>query len=136
MANVGRGEASFVGPGEKSYHIVMDFNAYAEAEDAANMDLDSLLKAVSPVVHPTTGEVLRQPRIKHLAALLFGGLQAKHPGIGRIEATNLLDCPGAGEALAKAMHGSMPKPDESAVGKDKPAPGTGTGRKKAGRQKV
>lgn len=135
MANFARGEASFSGPSGEVYHIVMDFNAYAEAEDAADMDVNTLLKAVSPEIDPTTGAVIKSPRIKHLGALLFGGLQDRHPGISRKEANRLLSCEGAGEALAKAMRGSMPQADASAEGKVISPVGTGTKPKKTGQRR-
>ena len=135
MANIGKGEASFAASDGKTYHLVMDFNAYAEAEDAADMDLNSLLKAVSPEIDPTTGAVTQQPRIKHLGALLFGGLRDRHPGVSREDAIRLLSNEGAGEAIAKAMHGSMPTSDESAEGKVALPPGTGTRSRKTGQQK-
>lgn len=135
MANIGKGEASFTASG-RTYRLVMDLNAYAEAEEATDMDLDTLLKAVSPQIDPKTGLVVKQPRIKHLGALLFGGLQAHHPDISRAEANRLLGEEGAGEALAKAMRASMPKPDASVEGKASARPGTGTKPKKAGQRKA
>lgn len=135
MPNIHKGEASFTTSAGETYHLVMDFNAFAIAEDAADMDLNSLLRAVSPEIDPATGKVVRQPRIKHLGALLHGALQARHPGTTARQAINLL---GSGEevgaAIAKALSGAMLKDGaESAGGKAPGVPGTGAKPRKAGR---
>ncbi|QHD68224.1 hypothetical protein GS397_15010 [Sphingobium yanoikuyae] len=136
MANLQKGEASFIAANGQTYVLVLDFNAFAEAEDAADMDIDALLKAVAPVIDEMTGLVTRMPRVKHLGALLQGALAANHPGLTKREVRNLLHEEGCGEALGKALSGAMPKPKiASAEGKAQPAPGTGTKRKRTGRPK-
>lgn len=136
MANVLRGESSFVSEAGETYHLVMDFNAFAEAEDAADMPVDDLLRAVSPVID-AKGNITRKPRIKHFGALLYGALKEKHPAITMPGAIRLL---GEGEeigaAIAKALQGAMPKPDASAEGKVPDKPGTGTKLKRTGRAKA
>lgn len=134
MANIERGEASFVRDGV-SYLIVMDMNAFAEAEEAADMEVEDLLKALSPKVD-AKGNIIKKPRLKHLGAILFGGLRAHHPGVSHADAIRLLNAPGAGEAIGKALTGAMPKPDPSAEGKATASAGTGTKRKKTGQQKA
>lgn len=49
MANILRGEAGFSADGV-DYRLVVDFNAFAEAEDAADMAVDDLLVALTPVM--------------------------------------------------------------------------------------
>ena len=123
MANIQRGEACFVHDGA-TYHLVMDMNAFAEAEDAADMGVDDLLKALSPKMD-AKGNITSKPRLKHLGAMLFGALRATHPDISHADAIRLLDSKDAGEAIGKALTASMPKPDPSAEGKEAAAPGTG-----------
>lgn len=137
MANVQRGEASFTTEAGKTYHLVMDFAAFAEAEDAAGMTVQDLMKAVSPTIDPDTGAIVGQPRIKHLGALLYGALTARHPEITPRAALNLFaEGEVVGDAIAKAMQGAMPKADASAEGKAPPRPrGTGTKRKPTGHAK-
>jgi hypothetical protein len=133
MANIQRGGAAFTHNG-KSYTLVVDMNAFAEAEDAANMDVEDLLKALSPQMD-AKGNLTRRPRLKHVGAMLFGALRAHHPEISHADAIRLLDAPAAGEALGKALTAAMPKPDPSAEGKVQAAAGTGTKPRKTGRQK-
>jgi len=137
MANVQRGEASFTASDGRVFYLVMDFNAFAEAEDAADLDIEALLQAVSPKVD-ASGNVIGKPRIKHLGALLYGGLQAKHPGLTHADAIRLLgEGEQVGEAIAKALRGAMPKQDESAEGKAETlGAGTGTKPKRTGRRKA
>lgn len=134
MANIQRGEASFVHEGV-TYHLVMDMNAFAEAEDAADMGVDDLLQALSPKIDEK-GNVTSKPRLKHLGAMLFGALRARHPNLRHADAIRLLDSKDAGEAIGKALTASMPKPDPSAEGKAAAVRGTGTKPKKTGRQKA
>ncbi|MGE6693350.1 hypothetical protein ACQKE8_13005 [Sphingobium limneticum] len=133
MANIQRGEASFVHEGV-TYHLVMDMNAFAEAEDAADMGVDDLLQALSPKIDEK-GNITSKPRLKHLGAMLFGALRARHPNLRHADAIRLLDSKDAGEAIGKALTASMPKPDPSAEGKAAAVPGIGTKPKKTGRQK-
>lgn len=135
MANVLRGESSFVSASGEAFHLVMDFNAFAEAEDAADMSVDDLLRAVSPEID-AKGNITRKPRIKHLGALLFGALRDRHPSITLPAAIRMLgEGEAVGEAIAKALQGAMPKADPSAEGKVPAKPGTGTRRKRTGRAK-
>lgn len=133
-----RGESSFTTAGGQVYKLVMDFAAFADAEDAADMSVQDLLAAIDPKIDPETKEPTRTPRIAHLGALFYGALQAVHPGTSVRDAIRIMgDNEGAGEALAKALHGALPKADQSAEGKvEAPASGTGTKPKKTGRQKV
>ncbi|AMK19331.1 hypothetical protein [Sphingobium sp. MI1205] len=126
MANIHRGEASFEVDG-RIYRLVIDFAALAEAEDAADMAVDDLLKAITPVIDLDSGKVLRKPRIKHLGAILYGALKAHQPSITLAAAINLMSAgEQVGEAIAKALQGAMPKPDASAEGKGEAGAGTGT----------
>lgn len=125
MATIQRGESTFVGADGTVYKIVLDFAAFAEAEEAANMPVNDLLKAMA------------KPRLKHLGAILFGGLLEHHPDMTPRRALNLLgEGESVGEAIAKAVQGAMPKPDPSAEGKVQAQRGTGTGRKRTGRAKA
>lgn len=135
MANIQKGEASF-SAGGANYRLVLDFNAFAEAEDAADMGVDDLLQAISPKV-ATDGTILKKPRVKHVGALLFGALRAHHPNLTLRDAINLMsDGEHVGEALGKALQGAMPKPDQSAEGKaEAPNGGAGTKPKQTGRRK-
>ncbi|GLV22009.1 hypothetical protein TomMM35A_18620 [Sphingobium sp. TomMM35A] len=136
MANIQKGEASFTAGG-KVYRLVMDFNAFAEAEDAADMGVDDLLKAITPEVDGE-GNVTKKPRIKHMGAILYGALKAHQPNISLPDAINLMNDGGeaVGEAIAKALNGAMPKADASAEGKAEVlGPGTGTKPSRTGRQK-
>ena len=133
MANIHRGEASFTHDGV-TYHLVVDFNAFAEAEDAADMELDVLLKKLSPKVD-AGGRIIQKPRLKHLGAMMFGALQAHHPDISHADAIRLLNADGAGEAIGKALTAALPQKTESAGGKAPAAAGTGGKPKKTGRPK-
>lgn len=135
MANIQKGEASFTTADGREFHLVMDFNAFAEAEDAADMDVDALLKCVSPRVD-ANGKIVGAPRLKHLGALLYGALQDRHPGLALTDAIRLLgEGQQVGEAIAKSLRGAMPKQDESAEGNVQPHAGTGTKPKKTGQRK-
>lgn len=135
MANVLRGESSFVAKSGETFNLVIDFNAFAEAEDAADMSVDDLLRAVSPQVNDA-GEITRKPRIKHLGALLYGALREQHPAITVPDAIRLLgEGEAVGAAIAKALQGAMPKPAASAEGKAPASVGIGTKPKKIGRAK-
>lgn len=128
MANINRGESSFESEQGTTFHLVIDFNALAEAEDAADMDVEALLDAITPKVN-AAGKIVKKPRIKHLGALLYGALRRMHPAITLPDAIELLnEGEHVGMAIAKAMEGAMPKPDPSAVGKA-PAKKRGTGTK-------
>lgn len=133
MANFRRGEASIEHEGV-TYHLVIDMNAFAEAEEAADMGIADFLKALSPEFD-AKGNVTRMPRLKHLGAMMFGALRAHHPDITHAGAMMLLNAPGAGEAIGQALTGAMPKAEPSAEGKVTAAPGTGTKPKKTGRQR-
>lgn len=133
MANIHRGESSFTHEG-RSYNLVVDFNAFAEAEDAADMDLDDLLKALSPQVD-ARGKVTKKPRLKHLGAMMFGALREHHPDISHADAIRLLNADDAGAAIGKALTAALPKPAESTEGKARAVAGTGAKRKRTGRQK-
>lgn len=136
MPNIQKGEASFT-TSVGTFHLVLDFNAFAEAEDASGMSVDDLMRALSPEFDPDTGAVTKKPRIKHLGAVLYGGLQARHPGISFKEAVNMMgDSEDVGEAIAKALEGVMAKADPSAEGKARGAVGTGTKPRKTGRRKA
>lgn len=136
MANLQKGEASFTAANGQTYVLVLDFNAFAEAEDAADMEIDALLKKIAPVVDDKSGVVIRMPRVKHLGALLQGALAANHAGMSKRDVRNLLHEEGCGEALGKALSAAMPKPkDASAEGKARSGAGTGTKRKRTGRNK-
>ena len=125
MANIQRGEASFTAADGTAYKIVLDFAAFAEAEEAADMPVNELLKA------------LAKPRLKHLGAVLYGGLLEHHPDMTPRRALNLLgEGEAVGEAIAKAIQGAMPKPDPSTEGKATVARGTGTKPKPIGRAKA
>lgn len=137
MPNIQRGEASFTVDGQL-YRLVLDFNAFAEAEDAADMGFDDLLKAITPEVD-SQGNITRKPRLKHMGAMLYGALQAHQPGLTLKEAINLMGQAGeaVGEALGKALEGAMPKADPSAEGKAEAAGGgAGTKPSRIGRQKA
>lgn len=128
MANINRGESSFESERGTTFHLVIDFNALAEAEEAADMDIEALLDAVTPKVN-AAGKIVKKPRIKHLGALLYGALRRKHPAITLIDAIDLLnEGEHVGAAIAKAIEGAMPKPSASAEGKA-PPPRRGTGTK-------
>jgi hypothetical protein len=125
MATIRRGEASFAAQDGTVYKIVLDFAAFAEAEEAANMQVNDLLKAMA------------NPRLKHLGAILYGGLLEHHPEMTPRRALNLLgEGEAVGEAIAKAVEGAMPKPDASAEGKAPAQRGTGTERKRTGQAKA
>lgn len=133
MPNIQKGEASFK-TSAGTFHLVLDFNAFAEAEDVAGMSVVDLMRALAPEFDPVSGEVTKKPRIKHLGAILYGGLQARHPGISFSEAVNMMgDSEDVGEAIAKALEGVMTKAGSSAEGKAPRAGGTGTKPKKTGR---
>jgi len=125
MANIQRGEASFSAADGTPYKIVLDFAAFAEAEEVADMPVNDLLKAMA------------KPRLKHLGAILYGGLLEHHPDMTPRRALNLLgEGEAVGEAIAKAIQGAMPKLDPSAEGKATAARGTGTKPKPTGRAKT
>jgi hypothetical protein len=133
-----KGEASFTASDGRLFHLVMDLYAFAEAEDVTGLGPQALLKAITPRIDPGTGDVISPPKLKDLGGLLYGALQEKHPGTSLKDAIRLLgDGEAVGEAIAKALDGIMPKADPSAEGKAQaPASGTGTRRKRTGRQKA
>lgn len=136
MANVLRGQSSFIAESGETYSLVIDFNAFAEAEDAADISIDDLLRAVSPEVNDA-GEITRKPRIKHLGALLYGALREHHPAITVPDAIRLLgEGEAVGAAIAKALMGAMPGADPSAEGKVQASVGTGTKPKRRGHPKA
>ncbi|WIW88960.1 hypothetical protein K3M67_02980 [Sphingobium sp. V4] len=136
MPNIQKGEASFK-TSAGTFHLVLDFNAFAEAEEAAGMSVADLMRELAPEFDPVSGEVTKKPRIKHLGAILYGGLQARHPGTSFKEAVNMMgDSEDVGEAIARALEGVMAKAEPSAEGKDRGAAGTGTKPKRTGRQKA
>lgn len=133
MPNLHKGEAEFTCEGVR-YRLVLDLNAMAEAEEAADMGVDALMKAISPVLDEH-GNVIKAPRLKHVGAILYGALRRHHPHISHADAINLLgESEDAGQALGKALEAAMPKP--SAEGKGQAASGTGTKPRPTGRQKT
>lgn len=138
MANIQRGEASFTTAAGVKYHIVLDFAAFVEASSAAKMNIADFMKALQPEVDPKTGEVVDEPGVlKHLSALLFGGLTERHPDITQRQALNLLaEGEIVGQTLGKALEAAMPKPDPSAEGKAPASRGTGTKPKRTGQRRA
>lgn len=135
MAVLQRGEADFEADGVR-WRLVVDFAAFAEAEDVSGLAVDALMQALQPATDGA-GKIVRTPRLKHLGALFYGALTAHHPDITPREALNLLgNNPQGGEALGKAMVAAMPKPDESTEGKAPAARGTGTKPRPTGRHKA
>src|SRR5688572_24887613 len=133
MANFQKGEASFTTEAGVTYHMVMDFAAFVEATDVSGLDIEALLKSITPEIDKSGG-VTKKPSLKSLGALLYGGLTARHPGITHRDAINLFaEGQVVGDAIGKALEGAMPKAAPSAGGKV-PAPrrGTGTKRKPTG----
>lgn len=140
MGNIQKGEASFTTSESppRTFHLVMDFNAFAEAEEVTGLAPQALLRAITPELDPVSGKVVRPPPLKVLGGLLYGALKDKHPDITHKDAINLLnEGVTVGEALGKVLDGVMPKADPSAEGKA-PAPTSGTGTKprKTGRRKA
>lgn len=124
MALIQRGEASFSAADGTLYRIVLDFAAFAEAEEASGLQINDLMRAMT------------NPRLKHLGAILYGGLLEHHPDMTPRRALNLLgEGEAVGAALGKAIEGAMPKPGPSAEGKARPPRGTGTRPKRTGQQK-
>lgn len=131
-----RGEASFSTDAGETYHLVLDLYAFAEAEEVTGLNPNDLMKALTPVVDEA-GAVIKSPPLKVLGGILFGGLKTRHPAITHPDAIRLLgEGEAVGEALAKALQGINPKPDQSAGGKGKAVPGIGTKRKKTGARKA
>jgi hypothetical protein len=124
MANIARGESELTVDGEV-YHLVIDYNAFANAEDAADMQIDDLLNALRT-----------QPRIKHLRAILYGALQDRHPGTTIADAGRLMSAGGEelGQAIGKAMEGAF---HQARASENPPTPprGAGTTSRQTGRQK-
>lgn len=139
MGNIQKGEASFTTSEQppRTFHLVMDLYAFAEAEDVTGLAPQALLKAITPELDPVTGTVVRAPALKVLGGLLYGALKDKYPNITHKEAILLLnEGEGVGEAIAKALNGIMPKADPSAEGKvAAPTSGTGIKPRKTGRRK-
>ncbi|AHE55536.1 hypothetical protein [Sphingomonas sanxanigenens] len=102
MANPLKGEATLkIGEGDDAEEltIVIDINALIEAEDASGLDLDQLLDGLQ-----------RGRSLKVQRALLWAGLQAKHPcSIGWAGNIISLATPGSvHEALTRAVIGAFP----------------------------
>lgn len=138
MANFYKGESSFTTEAGVTYHLVMDFAAFVEASDVCGLDVDQLLKAITPAIDPKTKVITKKPRISHVGALLYGALTARHPEMTHRDAINLFaEGQVVGDALGKALEGAMPKQSASAGGKAPPRPrGTGTKLKQTGRAKA
>lgn len=128
MANRVRGEASFTTADGRDLTLVVDFNALAHAEDAADMGVGQILASMSS-----------KPRIRVMQAMTFGALRALHPEITMADVGDMLLSPDAGPltgALNAAVVAAFPPPDESAEGKVQTEGGTGTPSKKTGRAKA
>jgi hypothetical protein len=98
MANALKGEAELVA-GDKTYTLVFDINSLCEAEDAAGMETRDILTALE---HGNPIKVLR--------ALVYAGLQRKHPChlIGAGEVVQAAGIGAAREAVEKGLAAAFP----------------------------
>lgn len=115
MANARRGQASFTHDGV-DYTIVLDLNAFCEAESLLNMNIAQILKEM----HATQ-------QVRYHRAVLWAGLQEFHPGVTPRDAGAMMNNEQAGEALAKALTGAFPEIQEAAQGAAENPPKDGTG---------
>lgn len=124
-----RGEAQFTfewpddhkrNPGlVRDYHLVLDNQAWVEAEEVLGgvsiLDVVDDLRAAL--------EAGRNPRLKHMAALVYGGLAPRHPEITEADVIDMFMSGDEGfrDAVLQAIQGAQPPnaPDtvKSAAGK-------------------
>jgi hypothetical protein len=126
MANIWRGEASFVVKGE-TYNLVLDTNSVCEIEELTNEGFLSLSMALNDI---------NRIKISYIRAILWGALRANHAEVSLSQAGQLLSQAGLADTIAalhKLMERAFPKPEkleaiESANGSRPPKPqrrGTG-----------
>jgi hypothetical protein len=123
MANKVFGEARLTLEDDRELTLRYDFNAMIEAEEAANMGTEEIMKALAA----------GSPRLKVARAMLYGGLRYHHDDISLDEAGDLFmsDSEAVSEAMGRAMdemakrRGANP-PKGVATAKANPPPGIGT----------
>lgn len=82
MANKFKGERDFtVGEGEeqRTYHMVLDANAFCEIEEVLGLNLPELVDALQ-----------RRPSLRLFRAILYGALHEHHPELTLADCGNLL----------------------------------------------
>lgn len=108
--------------------LVVDFEALAQAEDAADLPVGDILQSLTS-----------RPRMKVLRAVVFGALHEKHPEIGLAEVGDLLlssDAAVLTDALGKAVSGAFPQASQAgAANPPKPPRGAGMNSRATGRRK-
>lgn len=127
MVNPVRGQATCTLTDDTQLTLVIDFDALAHAEDAANMGVNELLAALQD-----------NPRMKVLRAIVFGALQSHHSGMTMADVGNLLlseDSQIISEALGKAVSGAFAPKSGGAENPPSPPSGAGTTSKPTGRRK-
>lgn len=137
MPNILKGEASFRTTDGREWHLVLDFYAFAVAQQALGLPkLEDLFALIKPVVELDKQgklvKVVKEPDALALGAVLCAGLSERHPEVTQREATNMLaGGEEVGGALGRAMQGAFPDavPKASAEGNGR---GTGTKPKRTG----
>ncbi|QUT07913.1 hypothetical protein KFK14_11290 [Sphingobium phenoxybenzoativorans] len=130
MANPAKGEAACELMDGTKLTLVIDYDALAEAEEAADMGVNDLLGALG-------GET---PRLKVMRAMVYGALRDRHEDLTLQDVGSfLLDQRNhgvIGEALGKALQGAFDQATGGAENPPAPPSGAGTASSKTGRQKA
>lgn len=112
------GEADFVYEGE-AYRLTLDNMALIEAEGALGESMMDFLPQLQTAI--VTGG---NPQIRHLAAIMYGGLKSNHPKIDQRDVVNMAMSrdPALMKAMVEAMEAiDVPEDDAGEPGNDEPA---------------
>lgn len=112
MANSVKGEAALKLSDGREYVIVMDMEGLVEAESAYGKPLQALMQDAG------------QGFVGATRALLYGALRAKHPGLTKRDALEILQSDGeaVADALTAAVEASFPEAKANGEGGDEPHP--------------
>lgn len=118
MANRARGEAALTLADGRELTLVVDYGAFAEAEDIADKGINELL------------DMMRRGRLRAMQAIVCGALKANHPDISPDEVGDLLlggDSAAIGKAVNEAVANAFPK-EAAGKGDADPLPKGGAGK--------
>jgi hypothetical protein len=106
MANINRGEATFVVKGQH-YNLVLDTNSICEIEEATGEGFVSLSLSLGDI---------NRIKITHIRATLWGAMRANHPEVSMQAAGQMLAEAGLADTLKTLrtlMERAFPKPEAS-----------------------
>ena len=124
-----KGEATFVYQGE-TFHLVLNNQAWIEAEEVLGYSILDMIEELKQAL-----DAGKNPKVRHMAALLFGGLVRQHPGLSEDAVVDMIFSgdPAVKNGLLRAIAGAQPPElaDTETEAGNAPAAGT-TKPKKAG----